>query len=91
MKVSSITLFLALSSPLRTVKVKVPVPFCTLEISYLKLSADPDLSDPSLFSDPASLAPVELLKIDPLPTVSKVNGLFSEPVAAVISVLEPTE
>ena len=48
-------------------------------ISYLKLSLEPETSDPSSYCSPSSVALRELLSIVPSPIVFKVNALVPVP------------
>jgi len=78
-KVSRIILLLVLSSPLLIDKLNVPLAVLTPLISYLKLSLEPETSDPSLYCSPSSVALMELLSIVPSPIVFKVNALVPVP------------
>ena len=61
LNVSNTILFLRLSSPLRTDKVNVPLEIFLFEISHLKLSEDPFLSELSVLCPPGSNDAEELL------------------------------
>jgi len=67
-----------LSSPLRTNKVNVPLLLSTFATSQRMLSNEPDFNEPSLNWTPASVVPVLLLKISPLPIDFNTNGWIDE-------------
>ena len=75
MKVSSTTFCFVLSSPLLINNENVPSALLTLATSHLKLSLEPDTNEPSEFSDPASVAPVELFNNAPLDKVANEKGI----------------